>query len=289
MNPIIQAAAVVQNVLVASIFASPDDHGLTLGELLEAGAIAGLREGELRDALRSSAHGIERSPNGRYGLGSVTQMLAIFFGQPAPGDPRNLEAFDFVWCQFRELDRDAGAGKGKVDKDVLLHRAASDGLDEHDVRVALAIYTLTNDISVHGTTLRSNKASGWGQSPREELAREASPGTIPFKGAADFIGTVADIISRRTDGRVSSAEPVRAFPEALESLGLPGLVRWWKSIAAELRVADPQTSPTTVIVLSAALAEAALCSLLERAKTTGTSMAKSSFGTRTRRPGSSLC
>ena len=179
-----------------------------------------------------------------------------------------------MWREFRELDREAGGGKGSIDRGVLLHRGESDGIDEHDVRVAIAIYTLAGDLKPNGARLTSGKRNGWGQSPKEQLERVATPGRFVFKLAADYIDSVGDIISRRNDGRAASPEPIRAYPKALESLGLHGLVPWWKSVAAELHITDPQKSPTTIIVLSAALAEAALCSLLERAKT---SMAKTAF------------
>lgn len=273
MNRSLNVGSFLHNLVVASIFASPDDHGLTADELFELGAAFDFKRGELQDGLRASTHAFERRPDGRYGADNDF-TLSNFFGHPSEDDPRNLDAFDFVWCLFRELDREAGAGKGCIDKDVLLNRAKADALEERDVRVAIAIYTLTGRLKPDGARLLSGKRTGWSQSPKEQLDRIGNSGSFPYPNVTKYMAAVSDIIRRRTDGRSPSPEPLRAYPSALESLGLPGLVPWWQSVAAELRSADPQTSPTTVIVLSAALAEAALCSLLERAKTSPTSMAK---------------
>ncbi len=70
----------------------------------------------------------------------------------------------------------------------------------------------------------------------------------------------------RTDGRPGHAEPLDAFPDALERLGYAAFRLWWVQTSVEIRQTSAQTSPTSLVVLAAALVEGALTFVVKHAR-----------------------
>ncbi|PJI55283.1 hypothetical protein CTI14_06185 [Methylobacterium radiotolerans] len=99
------------------------------------------------------------------------------------------------------------------------------------------------------------------------LRRRRSPHPAPARAKA--LGIVQDVVSRRTDGRPKHAEPLDAFPDALDSLELQNFRMWWAQTAREMRLSDPTAAATARIVLAAALVEGALTFVVQHAKAKG--------------------
>lgn len=264
-----EPAVFIRDAVKASLFVSPDDHGLTLHELVELGARRDLRRGELEDALRGGTAHVQPGSDGRYRLAYANMTdLAMFVGT-LEGDPRSIDAFDFIWRTFYELNREYGAGRARITESVLLARGADAGIPEHDLRVALAIYRTFARVKQDGEVLHGFGTSGDG--PKAEAARPRMRRNMNA-GAAALMAEVRDLVLRRSDGRPASPEPVPGFASRLDELNASRLKVWWNAIASEVRRANEQEAPTSVIVLAAALLEAALCSVIERANAHGVTM-----------------
>jgi hypothetical protein len=263
----------ILDAVKASLFAMPREHGLTVTELLELGRADDIKQGELMDTLRAATAFVEQKGS-RYRLHpNLSQDLIYFIIGGFDGDPRNPKAFQFVWKTFHELMREHGAQNAKIDRSVLLARGTAEGLLELDLDLAVETYIWGRALQEQGGTLLGGLG---GQSSPEEQRRQAlqhyQASRSPHAGAAAMIEQVRDIMMRRTDRRPPSVEPIAAFAAALDDLKLSGLKAWWNEIAGELRRADNQTSPTSVIVLAAALAEASLCAVISRARTLDATM-----------------
>lgn len=260
----------IVNAIKASLFVNPDEYGLTLEELTELGARHDVRRGELEDALRFQRAHVDSGSDGRYRLSGAYMMdLAMFLGT-LNGDPRNVDAFDFVWKTFHELNREFGDTKGRISRPALINQGTQAGIKEQDLQVAIGIYVAFGRMQQDGDVLHSFGTSG-GESPKSESAR-ARISINMNAGVTELLGEVRDIIFRRTDGRAAFAEPIPAFGSVLDDLRVSGLKAWWNGVSAEYRRSDEQVSPTTVIVLGAALVEAALCAVIARVNVVGGTM-----------------
>jgi hypothetical protein len=77
---------------------------------------------------------------------------------------------------------------------------------------------------------------------------------------------VKDVIARRIDGRPKSIEPFGAFNEALESLSYGHFRLWWAQTVTELEATNPNLSPLSALVLSAAIVEGSLTFVVKYAQ-----------------------
>ena len=101
----------VQLAVEFSAYVAPQEYGLTAAELVEVGKRFDLREGEMSDALsmplpRVGQDGFRYVPKG--------PLLSDFMIQWDP-DFRNLEAFQFVCSELRELVRSMGRERACLD------------------------------------------------------------------------------------------------------------------------------------------------------------------------------
>lgn len=251
----------IRNVLASSILVAPDEYGVTPAELVEIGASHGFGPGEIQDALRVDA-GIDRSRMGPNLIPTsmVTNFLLMEPTEGRAGMP-SAETLDYVVRQFQEVAKEKGARSARLSGDVLGARGEGAGHTKRDVQVALALFELNGNLKDEGDGSLSNISL---QIMQPFVGRTTMRN--PILDLTSVYGTVRDVIARRASDRPASADPLRAFPEELAALGHANLREWWHQVASELDCADSQQSPVSVVVLSAALCEAALTVVIGRSK-----------------------
>lgn len=253
------------DALECSIYLRPADHGLSHEELIEAGATLGFRPGELRDALAHIARPMSLGQT-RFRLPRTGGSELTTFHMENDPEYRDVKAFDFVHKHLLDLGREVGRTNARVPKDVLIANGVAAGLAEHNLAVAIALCLheadfLEQDALIsyaHGKQLHVLPSAQVGQRGRAFVKKRPSLRTT--------YEAVKNVIERRTDGRPTSAEPLRAFEAALDGLGHGRFRTWWARGTAELHVTNLSIAPLTVCVLAAALAEGALTFVVGHAR-----------------------
>jgi hypothetical protein len=254
----------VKAALECSVYLSPSDFGLTFPEIIEIGSRIGLQEGELGDALQGAAGPMHWGDTKYRPAPNPLWSQFLFREEP---EYRNVAAFDFVCTELQSLGRSLGMAHARIDHSVLLARAVERGLPRADVEAAIQVMLLGEHFEADGETIRF--ARGRENYPlASEQLRQSSAGVQPAYVAARARAypLVKDVISRRTDGRRTAAEPLDAFADHLERLGYKPFGLWWAQILSELRRSDTSTSPVSVAVLAAALVEGALTFVVRHAR-----------------------
>jgi hypothetical protein len=177
---------------------------------------------------------------------------------------RNIDAFDFVYSQLNHIVRAQGIRNAQLDRKVLVGLAIAQNIPERDVEAAVTIMVMCSYLKEDDNQLRP-PGSGWNhqQLPSQQLGRMNVPHSA---GRERAYSLVRDMIQRRTDGRPPHAEPFDAFAEALHRLGYGQFRLWWTQIVTELQHSNPGSSPTSVLVLAAALVEGTLAFVVKYAR-----------------------
>lgn len=262
----------VEKFIVAAVQASfyicPTSHGLSHEELLLTCKTAGFHEGEVNDALHSC--GIECYGEGKYPyqIGAAPFPGLTDFNFDVQPEKRNRRAFQFIFDLFEEEAKRHGIGRPTLSLDAACVRAESAGFSRLDVEVAITSYLLVGNLKDNDGVLSwERRAPSW-PSPDEQIrhhkGRNRSIRHSPELETAYTI--VHDVVGRRMDGRAAHPEPYPAFLEVLETLEHARFRSWWMLTYRELMGLSESTAPTSCIVLSAALAEAALSFVVQRAK-----------------------
>jgi hypothetical protein len=250
--------------LECSVFVDPVDPGLTVEELVEIGKRVGYQQGEIGDALGQvirQYYGKDKIlPDGN------TTISWMFLTREEP-EYRNFAAFDFVFAELNALVRAEGAARALLQRSVLVERAIANGIDRHDIEVAITYQIMAKMLAEKDGVLRFPNGGVRGL-PSEQL-NTGHARTTPKPQRARAFPIAKDVIERRADGRPRHAEPFDAFAEELDKLSYGPFRLWWKQTVAELRQNDPIASPVSASVLSAALVEGALTFVVKHARTTG--------------------
>lgn len=257
----------VLTAVEASYYVEPRSPGLSFEELVEVGRGVGREQGEIMMGLRYAGQDVQNR-NARYTLAQDrldVGGLADFVMGYDPW-PRNVEAFQFVHDSCQRMLRQSA--RVEIEREVMVAQAAAAGIPSKDTEVAITLLILAGRLVDQEGILRQQVA-GWA-SPKEQ--RDSTDRHLPRDDLRKMLPLVQDVISRRSDGRPSAADPVDAFAEALTLLGHDRFSLWWQQMKAELLRASPRNSPTTVLVLAAAMAEAALALSVRRALESGTTM-----------------
>ncbi len=259
--------AFLKACLECSIYVAPADPGLTFEEILEAGRGVGLQPGEISDALPQVTD-VYRGP--RLMPHSNDSVMWLMFGTPETPDYRNASAFDFVFGEMHESARANGAQNVRLERNVIVERAAAQQIPRNDIQVAITMMVLHGILVEQEGVLRYARGRESFAAPHTQLAQRRSHVQGRRNESRErAYPIVKDVIARRTDGRPKSAEPFEAFAEALETLGYGPFRLWWAQMVAELRQASTQTSPVTSTVLAAALVEGALTFVVAHARELG--------------------
>jgi hypothetical protein len=240
---------------------------LTAEELTAAGEAAGFLPGEINDAFPYVTTQTFGGRSKRLPLNRDQVILLMHFIPREEPDYRNPDAFDFVFSQLRESARMNGAWNARIERSVMVERAATQRLPRLDVEVAITIMVM-NEILIEKDAILGF-ASGKEQygTPGEQLKTPMQSTPIRKESRARAYPIVKDIIARRVDGRPRSAEPLTAFADELEKLGYGPFRFWWTQLVAAYKQASRQTSSVTVTVLAAALVEGTLSFLVKHART----------------------
>jgi hypothetical protein len=237
---------------------------LTIDELFEIGARAGFQEGEIGDAIRQTTtryFGQEKILPDRQ---TLTWMGA--FAVPSNPEYRNFTALDLVVSELRDCVKAVGAARAGVDRSGIVERAVAQRIPRNDIEAAIAILMMSGTLVENDGSLKfapgregytppsQHRPAGLHDEPKHDEMR------------ARAYSIVKDVIERRTDSRPKHAEPLDAFVEELGTLGYRPFRSWWIQIVSELRRADTQSSPVSVIVLAAALVEGALTFVVKHAQ-----------------------
>jgi hypothetical protein len=274
VNP--QVIAFIEAAITQSVRWSPRDYGLTAPEIIEVLGAIGRRPGEINDALAYPLFR-EVQRNGRYlpHLAGMANVLSADFNIGIQGDFRKPEAFEFVRKELVEMGRELGEANAFISRDTLVERAASASIDRHDAEVAITICLLAGRFQQKGDTI--GHSPGQSQYPLPSVQRQAAAGIPALESmrrshnseTEQLSNAVRDVISRRSDARPRAARPLDAFESQIASLGQERFKLWWVQTRSEVKLANPSTQPTTVLVLAASLAEAALSFVVARAQGNG--------------------
>jgi hypothetical protein len=254
-----RAEILLREALMASIFAAPTDHGLSYDELMEVGRCAGHKDGTINDALQQIPY-TYRERNRL--MPDANDILHAKTFLPEEPELHDFDALDFVASAINERIDDEGVKAARIDRSVLVERAKASGLNASAVQGAITFMVLGEILVETGGILRPTQIMGRLMLPGE-LNRKWRSGPNPNRvfpkpqrqAAVDY---VRDVVARRTDGRPRHAEPLDAFSDALERIGLKPFRMWWAQTVTELRASNPNSAPVSCVVLSAALAEGAL-------------------------------
>jgi len=250
-----QVKRIVRALLECTVYIAPIDPGLTMEEMVEAGHRLSVEPGEVRDAVNSEV--VVYGESGRLlpNPGHILSWLSLRWEDP---EYRNLDAIDFVHAEFMALGRSEGVAHAQVGRGVLVERGTAKGLIRHDVEVAITLLTMQRHLVAEAGTLKMSPTYAMRIAPKAEREQFPRGEVRRDEYRANAYPVVADIISRRHDGRRLRAEPLEAFGEELARLGLGHFGLWWTQMVSEMRRGDPQLVPVSVTVLCAALVEGAL-------------------------------
>ena len=260
-----QIVAFIRQALECSVYAAPRQPGLTYQELMEAGARRSLKTGEIEDAIQLA----QLIPNKERRLlpDQHVRQMWMMFGTPLPEPLGAIEAYDFVVTELKEAVREFGAQRAKLDRDVIVQRGGGTGLSRHDMEVAISFMVLAGQLIEKDGTILFLPGLGQYLLPSLQNHQRRIPKNATLTQAREeTLALVKDIVERRSDGRQRSIEPLVAFADELDKLGHSHFRMWWQQTAGELLRCDPQTSPTAMSVLAAALVEGALAFTVKYAR-----------------------
>jgi hypothetical protein len=259
-----EVVSFIRAALECSLFVAPLEPGLTHDEVMEVCKRVGFQPGEVNDALPQAT--TQYFGGGRLQIDLDHSHLQIFSWREEP-EFRNFKAFDFVYEEFNKVIKSEGAAHAKLERSVIVERAASQGIDRHDVQVSITILLLTKQLEEKNKLLSRPHGGIYSPLPSEQQRSRGASMKQPQRSRA--FPLVKDVIERRSDGRLKHAEPFDAFADALTSLGYDPFRLWWKQTASELNRSDAASFPVSICVLSAALVEGALTFVVKHAKMLG--------------------
>jgi hypothetical protein len=276
MIPNQEIASLLKAAIDCSVFISPTDPGLTYQELLEVGKRSGFLDGEVADAARHVGEHVIGSK--RLMPDQTARHMFAFLSHEEP-EYRNFEAFDFVVSQLNERVRADGMASARLERQLVVERAAAKNISRHDVEVAITYQILAETLVEKQGVLRFAHNSGVHELPSTTLEKLSQSYRAPMRlnARARAFSIVKDIIERRTDGRPLMVDPLDAFSEQLDKLGYGAFRMWWAQTVAELRQSDVHGAPLSVSVLAAALVEGALTFVVGHARKFG-AFQSSDFG-----------
>lgn len=259
----------IAGALRASILTAPRDHGLTRDEILEAGTHAGFKPGEMSDALgRANLHARLGRP--RLQVEALGMMgFGADFNHGMDPELRDAEAFDYVRRTLQELAAEVGEASAKLPRDVLVERGVARGLERQALEVAITVTALDAILEEKdGVVGHAQHRLNW-PLPSVQIAMRRHHHALKSEQLAKALPIVKDIIARRTDGRLSAANPLDAFEALLSELGHDRFRAWWVQQRHELRLLDVSLQPVSITVQCASIAEAALSFVVPRAQKAG--------------------
>ena len=255
----------------ASILVLPRDHGLTREEVLEAGQRAGFKLGELSDAI-GRVHPSTRwgQPRLRLEKAGPTRLCADFNHAMEP-ECRDAPSFEFVRRELQALATEVGEGAAKLPRDVLVERGVARGHKREALEVAVTVTVMDEILEESGGVIGHGRGKLTWILPSAQIdaRRHGHDWSFKRKWLGVALPIVRDVISRRGDGRPSSADPLDAFEGMLAELGHDRFRAWWVQKRHELRLLDTSLQPVAATVLAAALSEAALSFVVPRAQGAG--------------------
>ena len=245
----------LRKAVICSVFTQPLDPGLSQDELHECARRHGFQDGEFSDAFSrlSQTHPWDS----RIKPHDAHLILWSDFNHPHDPDYRNAKAFQFVHDEMRKAAKADGAAKALLARDVLVARGVAQGLPENDLQVALTMLILVKRLIEENGSVRYAPGRDQWPGPSEQKGHPGFNARRRDEVMARAYDIVRDVVARRDDGRRRSAEPLDAFADELETLGVVHFRVWWQQLVAECRTNDENRSPVSLIVVSAALVEGA--------------------------------
>jgi hypothetical protein len=260
----------VTNVLLAAVFADPENPWLTLEELREAARPEGFGSAEVHQLARALS-----TNDGRHFQSLATSVFTgiLMFDEQWEDDPRDRATFQFVWDQFTALIREHGLPRTSIPQSVLLERARTSGLIREQAHVAIAALIIQESLVLEDGVLRCVKPLM--ASPRDQLSGGISRNTGRRYPVTAALAPIRDLVARRGDGRPLSTNPIQAFGPVFTRLVGETRRIWWEQEVNELLTLNPQTHPTKILVGAASLIEGAFSALVGTARklTGGTAFA----------------
>jgi hypothetical protein len=268
MIPNQEITSLLKAAIECSVFISPTDPGLTYQELMEVGKRSNFLDGEVADAAR---HVGERLPDfDRLMPDRTARSMFVHLTREEP-EYRNFEAFDFVISELNDRVRADGMGRARLERGLIVERAAAQSIPRHDIEVAVTYQILAGILTQKDGVVRFSHNAGVRELPSVTLEKLSALNRAPRRHVSRerTFPIVKDIIERRTDGRPKGVEPLDAFSEQLDRLGYGAFRMWWTQTVLELRQSDVHRVPVSVSVLAAALVEGALTFVVKHAREFG--------------------
>lgn len=257
----------VTSAVEASVLEAPLAPGLNYLELVTLGEPNGCKKGQIERHLPmlQAGNDIVMGPGGRYVPSPmVAQTMCGCLGFVYEPDPVNRSCLAFIQKTLKAIADDEGDASAQLERSVLVHRAEAEGLPNLDTEAAITLLLLAEALIEKNGIVRYRPG-------QDQMGRPLkTPGQpLPKALLTRLRGPVRDVVARRSDGRPTAVEPLRAFEERLAGLGFQKFQAWWRQTVIELNHMDAHHSPISTVVLSASLCEATLIFAGVRARAMG--------------------
>jgi hypothetical protein len=263
----------IKVALECSVYVAPLDAGLSYAELVEVGKSCGYQEGELRDAINETLQRdtVAEQHGSRVLPGHGCNPLWDSFHDPEDPDYRNINAFDTICGELRELVRKEGRARSRIAREVLVERAVAKNVRRQDAEVAISVLLCSRHLVMQDAVISFAPGRETYPLASEQRAQRGPSKYGPRErdNLAKVYPLVRDVVGRRSDGRPAAVEALDAFAEKLELLNYGKFRLWWRQTVDELRRQDTSINPVAAAVLSAALVEGALTFVVRHAKGLG--------------------
>jgi hypothetical protein len=150
------AQRAVLTAVEASLYEAPMEWGLAADEIVEAGKVVGLHEGELRDAIHYElqAGHLEHSNDRLRRIRLTSQVVHLlglmdFYVAREP-ERRDSDAFQFIFDFYGDRARKLGSAKAVATRTELAANGSAAGLNVNAVEVAVEVLLLGGVLRWHG-------------------------------------------------------------------------------------------------------------------------------------------
>ncbi len=264
------------DIVLASLFANPQDHGLTPDEVLQIGQQLGAPPGRMKDGIEAAyrAHWIVFGKNGRYVAAANRVTAMMWFHVRSENDVRNPAAFDAVQKYLCDLADQVTAAKARAQKDVLVAHAVRAGISERDALATIELMLLGAQLVEEDSLLRLASPGQQFYSHVEQFrAAPVAASQRPVE-LSKLMPLAAEVINRREPGRATHPEPLIEFEHRLKKMGKDYYSDWWRFIRNELALMGDENMPTAVVVHCGSLCEGALSLVVEKGRSINGSLSQ---------------
>lgn len=200
----------------------PEEHGLTLAEVVETGRRKSFGRGTVDGALSLYLRGDVEQDGERVRLVQLLpgSPLSRDFWSPVEPEHRDIKAFQFVRAVLDEMADELGAPFAKLPRATIVKKGIEKGLTTHAIEVAITVTLLSGSLVEKDGLIHADSgtyAMPFDQRDRKPAGRVAPESSREFE---EVLSMVKEIIKVR--GVPVGVAEALANPKVLVSVGLSG-------------------------------------------------------------------